>query len=75
MTIFIREFINVDINKFESLQKYLHKVLFIDDKFAKSNIKMPKELISIVLLKNIEKSYEKEANHLSIALDLGQIEY
>jgi len=75
MTIFIRKFINVDINKFESLQKYLDKVLFIDNKFVRLNIKMLKELISTVLLKGIEKSYKKEANYLNITLDLRQIEY
>ena len=53
----------------------MDKVLFIDDKFTKLNIKILKELISIVLLKDIEKSYEKETNHLNIALDLRQIEY
>ena len=71
ITTFIREFINIDTSKFESLQKYLDRVLFIDYKLTKSNIKMPKELISTVLLKNMEKSYERETGHLNIALDLN----
>jgi len=75
VTTLIRELINIDTNKFESLQKYLDRVLFIDDKLTRSNITMPKELISTVLLKGMEKSHEREAGHLSMALDLGQIEY
>ena len=75
VTTFIRKLINIDINKFESLQKYLDRVLFIDDKLTRSNIKMPKELISTILLKDMKKLYERKASHLNITLDLDQIEY
>jgi hypothetical protein len=75
ITTFIRELINININKFELLQRYLDYILFIDNKLIKSDIKMPKELISIVLLKGIEKSYKREIDHLSIALDFNQIDY
>ena len=75
ITTLIRELINVNTDKFESLQKYLDRVLFIDDKLTRSNIVMPKELISTVLLKGMEKSYARETSHLSMALDLNQINY